>query len=206
MVVDSSSSMFNIVACTLTVADGAMTADMTMGGTGYRYIYLGTPEEAVAAAETDYLLPEVDAEGLHHYIVPVEALDAGADFAGGRSRAFRAVLRAGEGAEMTAVMVYSSAADAEEVAADVFAALWKHAENIKPSSLKSWLGTVARNTAKNKLRAAGIDGLVKELPPVTRLTKSTLRSSLKSMSGASPKRWPNTKRSASSLKLNSVSP
>ena len=48
-----------------------------------------------------------------------------------------------------------SAADAEEVAADVFAALWKHAENIKPSSLKSWLGTVARNTAKNKLRAAG---------------------------------------------------
>ena len=48
-----------------------------------------------------------------------------------------------------------SSADAEEVAADVFAALWKHAETIKPSSLKSWLGTVARNTAKNKLRTAG---------------------------------------------------
>ena len=48
-----------------------------------------------------------------------------------------------------------SPADAEEVAADVFAALWNHAENIKPFSLKSWLGTVARNTAKNKLRAAG---------------------------------------------------
>ena len=48
-----------------------------------------------------------------------------------------------------------SPADAEEVAADVFAALWNHAEHIKPFSLKSWLGTVARNTAKNKLRAAG---------------------------------------------------
>lgn len=48
-----------------------------------------------------------------------------------------------------------SSADAEEVAADVFAALWNHAESIKPSSLKSWLGTVARNTAKNKLRTAG---------------------------------------------------
>ena len=48
-----------------------------------------------------------------------------------------------------------SPADAEEVAADVFAALWNHAETIKPSSLKSWLGTVARNTAKNKLRTAG---------------------------------------------------
>ena len=40
-----------------------------------------------------------------------------ADFAGGRSWAFRAVLRAEEGAEMTAVMVYSSAADAEGQAA-----------------------------------------------------------------------------------------
>ena len=79
--VDSSSSMFNIVACTLTVAGEEMTADMTMGGTGYRYIYLGTPEEAVAAAESDYLLPEVDANGAHHYIVPVEALDAGVDCA-----------------------------------------------------------------------------------------------------------------------------
>ena len=48
-----------------------------------------------------------------------------------------------------------SPTDAEEVAADVFAALWKHAEKINPSSLKSWLGTVARNTAKNKLRTAG---------------------------------------------------
>lgn len=48
-----------------------------------------------------------------------------------------------------------SSADAEEVAADVFVALWNHAEKIKPSSLKSWLGTVARNSAKNKLRSAG---------------------------------------------------
>ena len=34
--VDSSSSMFNITACKLTVADGKMTAVMTMGGKGYR--------------------------------------------------------------------------------------------------------------------------------------------------------------------------
>ena len=33
--VDSSSSMFKITACTLTVDDGQMTARMTMGGTGY---------------------------------------------------------------------------------------------------------------------------------------------------------------------------
>ncbi len=79
--VDSSSSMFKIVKCILTVTDDGMTADMTMGGTGYRYIYMGTPEEAVAAAESDYLLPEADAEGAHHYTVPVEALDKGIDCA-----------------------------------------------------------------------------------------------------------------------------
>lgn len=79
--VDSSSSMFNIVNCILTVTDDGMTADMTMGGTGYRYIYMGTPEEAVAASQDDYLLPQPDAEGAHHYIVPVEALDAGIDCA-----------------------------------------------------------------------------------------------------------------------------
>lgn len=50
---------------------------------------------------------------------------------------------------------FMSPADAEEVAADVFVSLWNHAKSIKPTSLKSWLGTVARNAAKNKLRAAG---------------------------------------------------
>ncbi|MFR0781582.1 MAG: hypothetical protein ACLSHP_01075 [Coprococcus sp.] len=53
--VDSSSSMFNITACKLTVADGKMTAVMTMGGKGYRYLYMGTGEEAVAADESEYI-------------------------------------------------------------------------------------------------------------------------------------------------------
>ena len=79
--VDSSSSMFNIVKCILTVTDDGMTADMTMGGTGYRYVYMGTPEEAVAAADSDYILPEADADGAHHFVVPVEALDKGIDCA-----------------------------------------------------------------------------------------------------------------------------
>lgn len=44
--VDSSSSMFRIEACELTVNDGSMTADMKMGGTGYLKLYMGTGEEA----------------------------------------------------------------------------------------------------------------------------------------------------------------
>ena len=79
--VDSSSSMFNIVSCTLTVEDGEMTAVMTMGGTGYLYVYMGTGEEAVAADEADYIPYVEDENGAHTYTVPVEALDAGIDCA-----------------------------------------------------------------------------------------------------------------------------
>ena len=50
-------------------------------------------------------------------------------------------------------------ADVEEVTADVFVALWHNAGKIKPDSVKGWLGTVARNMAKNKLRE-----VVPELP------------------------------------------
>lgn len=74
--VDSSSSMFRVVDCQLTVEDGAMTAVMTMGGTGYRYVYLGTGEEAVQAPEEDYIPYQVKEDGSHSFTVPVEALDA----------------------------------------------------------------------------------------------------------------------------------
>jgi ABC-type proline/glycine betaine transport system ATPase subunit len=45
--VESSSSMFNIVDCQLTVTDGEMTAVMTLSGTGYSKLYMGTGEEAL---------------------------------------------------------------------------------------------------------------------------------------------------------------
>ena len=41
-------------------------------------------------------------------------------------------------------------ADVEEVASDVFFALWENARNVY--SVKGYLGTMARNKAKNKLR------------------------------------------------------
>ena len=48
-----------------------------------------------------------------------------------------------------------SLADVEEVAADVFFALWEQAGEIKLSSIKSYLAGIARNKAKNKLREMG---------------------------------------------------
>ncbi len=79
--VDSSSSMFSIEECELTVADGKMSAVMTMGGTGYLYLYMGTGGEAATASEEDYI-PFVETEdGAHTFEVPVEALDMGIDCA-----------------------------------------------------------------------------------------------------------------------------
>ncbi|MCR4999382.1 MAG: hypothetical protein K6A05_06015 [Lachnospiraceae bacterium] len=78
--VTSSSEMFHIEAATLTVADGKMTCDMTMGGTGYLYLYMGTGAEAVTADEKDYI-PFVEDGEVHHFVVPVEALDSAEDCA-----------------------------------------------------------------------------------------------------------------------------
>ena len=75
--VDSSSTMFRITACQLTVKDGTMTADMTMGGTGYLYLYMGSSEDAEKADESDYIPFTENADGTHTFTVPVEALDSG---------------------------------------------------------------------------------------------------------------------------------
>ena len=45
--------------------------------------------------------------------------------------------------------------DAEEVVSDVFLAAWEQAEQIQSGAVKAWLGAVARNKAKNKLRQLG---------------------------------------------------
>ena len=43
--------------------------------------------------------------------------------------------------------------DIEEVLSDVFLRLWEKAADVEPGHLRAWLGTVARNRAKDKLRA-----------------------------------------------------
>lgn len=47
--------------------------------------------------------------------------------------------------------------DAEEVVSDVFLAAWEQAEDLQAGKVKAWLGAVARNKAKNKLRRMGRD-------------------------------------------------
>lgn len=45
--------------------------------------------------------------------------------------------------------------DAEEVVSDVFLVAWNQSSDLKVGHVKGWLGAVARNKAKNKLRQIG---------------------------------------------------
>lgn len=73
--VESSSSMFRIEKAELTVADGEMSAVITLGGKGYLRLFMGTGEEAVAADESAYAEYKEDAEGAYTYEISVEALN-----------------------------------------------------------------------------------------------------------------------------------
>ncbi len=79
--VKSSSSMFKIVDCTLTVNGGEMSAVMTLSGTGYEKLYMGKGADAASAPDEDCVYFAPDAEGRYTYTVPVEALDAEIDCA-----------------------------------------------------------------------------------------------------------------------------
>lgn len=49
-----------------------------------------------------------------------------------------------------------TASDIEEVASDVFLSLWNNAERVDAKKLKAYLGSIARNKAKDKLRELDI--------------------------------------------------
>ena len=75
MDVVSSSSMFKVVDCILTAKDGKMSVVLTLSGTGYGYLYMGTKEEATSADQSSWIPYQVNEEGKYTYTVPVEALD-----------------------------------------------------------------------------------------------------------------------------------
>jgi len=79
--VDSSSSMFRVVAAELHVTADGMTVTMTMSGQGYGKLFMGTGEEAAEADEDEFIPFENDLEGNKTFTVPVEALDLETDCA-----------------------------------------------------------------------------------------------------------------------------
>lgn len=79
--VTSSSSMFRIVDARLTVADGEMTAVLTMSGQGYGMLYMGTGEQALTDEESSYIPFVLDDDGAKTFTVPVLALNQETDCA-----------------------------------------------------------------------------------------------------------------------------
>lgn len=78
---ETNSSMFNIVInsdgiawSVLKVTSSGMQATITLTGTGYDYLYMGTKEEAVNAPESK-LIKYSESNGRYSYTLPVSALD-----------------------------------------------------------------------------------------------------------------------------------
>ena len=75
--VTSSSSMFKVIDCILTSKNGEMTAKITLSGTGYDYLYVGTSAEAALADKSKWIPYVVDKNGMYTYTIPVSLLDTG---------------------------------------------------------------------------------------------------------------------------------
>lgn len=71
---ETGEKMFKVVDCVVKSTESGMTAVITLSGTGYDYLYMGTAEEAAKADQSSYIkYKEVD--GKYTYEIPVEALN-----------------------------------------------------------------------------------------------------------------------------------
>lgn len=73
--VECSSSMFRIEKAVLTVKDGKMEAALTLSGTGYLKLFMGTGLEAAADDGSSYIDYVEEEEGKYTFTIPVKALD-----------------------------------------------------------------------------------------------------------------------------------
>ncbi len=73
--VDSSSSMFRVVAARLHVSGDRMTCTLTLGGTGYGKLFMGTSEQAGEASEDECVPYVEDDQGAYTYTVDVDELN-----------------------------------------------------------------------------------------------------------------------------------
>lgn len=77
---ESSSEFFRIKKAILTVKDGSMSADITIGSHSYLYVFMGVKGDADAAGEDAWISPTEDGDS-YIFHIPVEALDKPMDCA-----------------------------------------------------------------------------------------------------------------------------
>lgn len=75
--VETNASMFKVTDCILTAEKGQMYAVITLSGTGYDKLYMGTAADAAKATAKDYISYVVNEAGQYTYKIPVESLDKG---------------------------------------------------------------------------------------------------------------------------------
>ena len=73
--VESDSSMFRVIKCTLKVNGGKMAATITMSGKGYGKMYMGTGEQALKASAADFIPVKDDADGNKTFTLPITSLN-----------------------------------------------------------------------------------------------------------------------------------
>ena len=73
--VSGTASMFKITDCKIKVKNGKPTATITLSGTGYDRLFLGTKEEALKAKDSALIPCKVDSNGKYTYKVPLSGLN-----------------------------------------------------------------------------------------------------------------------------------
>ena len=71
---ETGEKMFKVVDCVVKSTESGMTAVITLSGTGYDYLYMGTAEEAAKADQSSYIKYK-EVGGKYTYEIPVEALN-----------------------------------------------------------------------------------------------------------------------------------
>lgn len=74
--VDSSAAMFRVTNCAMTVKNGKITAVITLSGTGYSYLYLGTASDAGKADKKEWIPFAENKEGKYTYTFNLSSIDA----------------------------------------------------------------------------------------------------------------------------------
>lgn len=159
--VESSSSMFKVVKAELTVEGGRMSAVLTLSGTGYEKLYMGTGEEAAGASEEEMIPFAEDAEGAYTYTVPVEALDQPVNCA-----AFSKKKQQWYDRELTFLSGTAKAAGAEETA-EAAAAETETAETEAAEKAAADADALADGVYTAEITFAGGSGKAQILSPVT---------------------------------------
>ena len=72
--------MFKVTDCTLTSKNGEMVAELTLSGTGYTQVYMGSSAEAMLA-DPSKRISCGEKNGVHTFTVPVSLLDTGIQIA-----------------------------------------------------------------------------------------------------------------------------